>query len=276
MFRNMINILIGIGIFYLVLLLVLFIFQKQFVFHPEVELHYTPADLGMAYESVTFETIDEEDIHGWFIPHESARATILYFHGNAGNMSDRVQSLQMLYTLRLNIFIIDYRGYGKSTGRPNEAGTYRDATAAWKYLTVEKQIPADEILVYGRSLGGAIAIELATRVEPAALIVGSTFTSAKDIARKMFPYVPIAILMSISYNSVKRIKQIHVPLLVTHSENDDLIPFYLGQRLFQAANEPKRFVKLSGGHNDNIYVSRDRYLSEIDRFIKEYVDMRST
>lgn len=268
----MLNILIGIGVFYGILLLVLFVFQKQFVFHPESELHLTPSYAGMEFESVTFETIDEEDIHGWFIPHEHARATLLYFHGNAGNMSDRVESVKMLHSLRLNVFIIDYRGYGQSSGSPSEAGTYRDARAAWYYLTETRNISAENILLYGRSLGGAVAIELATRVQPGAMIIGSTFTSARDMARKMFPYVPVGILMSISYNSEERIENINIPTLFTHSVNDDLIPFELGNRLYNAANEPKRFVELQGGHNDNVFVSREKYLSAIDNFIAEHME----
>jgi hypothetical protein len=225
----------------------------------------------MEYESITFETIDEEAIHGWFIPHENARATLLYFHGNAGNISDRVESVKMLHSLELNVFIIDYRGYGQSTGTPSEAGTYRDARAAWNYLTETRNISAENIVLYGRSLGGAIAVELATRVQPGALIIGSTFTSARDMARKMFPYVPVGILMSISYNSEKRITNVHSPTLITHSVNDDLIPFELGKRLFNAANEPKQFVELRGGHNDNVFVSRDEYLSAIHSFIAEHI-----
>jgi len=272
MIKQMLNILIGIGVFYVILLLVLFVFQKQFVFHPESELHLTPSYAGLEFESVTFETMDEEDIHGWFIPHENARATLLYFHGNAGNMSDRVESVKMLHDLKLNIFIIDYRGYGQSTGSPSESGTYRDARAAWKYLTETRNISAEEVVLYGRSLGGAVAIELATRVQPGAMLIGSTFTSARDMARKMFPYVPVGILMGISYNSEKRIAHVQIPTLITHSVDDDLIPFELGKRLFDAANEPKRFVELHGGHNDNVFVSRDEYLSAIDSFIADYFD----
>jgi hypothetical protein len=229
----------------------------------------------MSYDDVSIKTDDGETLHGWIIPHENARSTLLYFHGNAGNIADRVESIQLLNSIGLNIFIIDYRGYGQSTGTPSERGTYRDARAAWDFLTSAQNIPAENIVIYGRSLGGAIAVDLAMHTNPAALILGSTFTRAKDMAKNLIPYVPTGFLLSIRYNSLRKIKKILCPVLITHSKEDDLIPFSMGKRLYQEAREPKRFVELHGGHNDNIYVSREKYLSALDKFLSDYVDIEA-
>ncbi|HKJ66982.1 MAG TPA: alpha/beta fold hydrolase [bacterium] len=257
---------------YFGLSILIYFFQRLMVYHPEKTLTRTPATVGIDFEDVTIRTGDGKRIHGWFLPHESPRAVVLYLHGNAGNISDRVDSIRLLHALRLSVYIIDYRGYGKSTGNPTETGTYRDAEAAWNYLTEHRKIPSDQISIYGRSLGGAVAIWLAAHYTPRALMVGSTFSNIRDIARDLFPGFPAVILSRIRYNSEKHIRQVQCPVLIMHSREDDLIPFRHGKNLYEAAHEPKSFLELRGGHGESIFVSRKEYMEGIERFLSRHVE----
>ncbi|MCF7805034.1 MAG: alpha/beta fold hydrolase [Candidatus Marinimicrobia bacterium] len=248
----------------------LYLFQEQFVFHPSSAIHSTPADVGLPYEEVTVTTQDGIDIAGWFIPHPDARAVILYFHGNANNLADRVEYLKLLHSLRVSIFGIDYRGYGKSDGKPDARGTYKDAEAAWEYLVNDQNIAPENIVIYGRSLGGAIATWLARQKNPGALILGSSFTSAGDMARKMFPFMPVKLLVRVPYNTLEHLKYVDSPVLVSHSIDDTTVPFEHGKRLFEAANPPKEFLELRGPHNNVVFTSRQQYLEGLDSFLSRY------
>lgn len=252
----------------------LYLMQYKFVYYPETSIHYSPADVGLVYEDITMTTSDGIQIHGWFLPHEQSRATILYFHGNAGNLSDRVEFLQQLHGLDVSIFGIDYRGYGYSEGKPTPRGTYRDAETAWDYLVQERNIPPDEIIIYGRSLGGAIASWLAVRKTPAALMLGSTFTSAETMARKMFPIIPVQWFIHIPYNSEDHLPHVKCPVLISHSVDDDVVPFAHGKTLFDLANEPKKFLQLQGAHSNVVWASGRNYIEGLDAFISEFVQMK--
>jgi fermentation-respiration switch protein FrsA (DUF1100 family) len=262
---------IAVGL-YVALVALAYFFQERLLYFPLRGLSATPAAIGLAYETVSLDTEDGVQISGWFIPTEPARGTLLFFHGNAGNISHRLDSIAVFHQLRLNTFIIDYRGYGQSQGRPTEQGTYLDAAAAWRYLVETRQIPPSKIVIFGRSLGGAVAAWLAHTHPPRALILESTFTSVPDVAAEAYPFLPVRQLGRIQYNTLARLSEIEVPLLIIHSPDDTVIPYRHGQKLFTAANQPKKFLEIRGGHNDGFIISAQAYEATLDNFISTYVD----
>lgn len=227
----------------------------------------TPAAIGLKFEPLSLRTEDGETLDGWYIPADNPRGTLLFFHGNAGNISHRLDSIGIFHLLGLNVLIFDYRGYGRSSGKTTEQGTYRDAGAAWCYLVEERHIPPAEILLFGRSMGGAVATWLATQVVPAGLIVESSFSSVPEMAAELYPWLPVRWMARLSYDSRSRIAAVKAPLLIIHSTEDEIIPFHHGRALFEAANEPKTLLEISGGHNDGFMVSRDKYQRGIRIFL---------
>jgi fermentation-respiration switch protein FrsA (DUF1100 family) len=198
--------------------------------------------------------------------------TLLFLHGNAGNISHRLDSIRQFHELGLAVFILDYRGYGESEGSPTETGTYDDATAAWHYLIAQRGIAPRDIVLLGRSLGANIAAELATRTRPGALIMESAFTSVPDMAATIYPWLPVRLLSRYRYDAYKQLAHISCPLLIVHSRDDEIIPFTHGQRLFECAREPKQFLELRGGHNDGFLVTGRDYLEGIGHFLSEHLD----
>jgi hypothetical protein len=255
--------------FYLGLTLLLFVFQERFIYFPTRTITTTPAAIGLDYEAVQLETADGLKLSGWFVPAENANDVLLFFHGNAGNISHRLASIEQFHRLGLNVFIIDYRGYGQSEGRPTEAGTYLDAEAAWRYLIETKGYRPEQIILFGRSLGGAVATWLAQQHPPRALILESTFTSVPDMGVRQFPFLPVRALARIGYNTQARLPHIQTPVLIVHSPDDEVIPYSHGQQLYQDANEPKEFLQLRGGHNEGFIISTN-YEADIKSFLQAY------
>ncbi len=249
----------------------LYVFQDRYVYYPYKDLVATPGRAGLDFEEVWFKTEDGVRLHGWYVPAGNANHTLLFFHGNAGNISHRLDSLRLFHDLKLNVFIFDYRGYGNSGGRPSEQGTYRDAHAAWRYLTGERGLPGDRIILFGRSLGGAVAAWLARRTEPAALILESVFTSVKAMGRRLYPYLPVGLLTRIRYPALDHVRDLRIPLLVIHSPEDEIIPFEFGRQLFEAGAGPKQFLAIRGGHNDGFLVSGTDYRHGLAAFIEQHV-----
>ncbi|MBN1993769.1 MAG: alpha/beta hydrolase [Anaerolineae bacterium] len=263
-------IILGI-VLYISLVAFFFFIQERLIYFPTRRITATPADIGLAYEAVWLETTDGVKLSGWFIPAEEARGVVLFLHGNAGNISHRLDSLEIFHRLGLSVLIIDYRGYGQSEGQPSEQGTYLDAEAAWHYLVKERQIPPGQIILFGRSLGGAVAARLAQQNNPGALILESTFTSVPDVAAKYYPFLPVRLLARFKYNTLARLPQINCPVLVVHSPDDDIIPYSHGKQLLAAAPEPKEFLALKGGHNEGIFISGKQYEAGLDAFISKYL-----
>jgi fermentation-respiration switch protein FrsA (DUF1100 family) len=254
-----------------------YLVQPRLLYYPDVptrELTATPGRIGLDYESVALSTDDGVRLSAWFIPHPAPRATLLFFHGNAGNLSHRLESIRLFHELGLAVFIIDYRGYGESEGRPTEAGTYIDATAAWRYLVETRQIPPQDIVIFGRSLGGAIAAELASRTRPGALILESAFTSVPNMAARLYPWLPVRSISRFRYDTRRALDTIACPMLIIHSREDEVIPFAEGEQLYAHAREPKRFLELRGGHGDGFLVSGGRYMQGIDDFLKIHLALR--
>lgn len=246
----------------------LYVFQPRFVYFPSRDLDVSPEDIGLEYESVHFTTTDDIRLHGWYVPAADSAATVLFFHGNAGNISHRLDTIRILNQIGLTVFIIDYRGYGLSAGVPSEKGTYKDAESAWRFLTQTRGAPSEQIIVFGRSLGGAIATWLAAEYHPKGLIVESSFTSVSALAKKYYPYLPASVLVRIRYPTIDRIGKVNCPVFVIHSPEDDIVPYPHGQRLFQAAKEPKQFLRITGGHNDGFLVSGTRYIEALMKFTR--------
>ena len=240
-----------------------------FVFMPSTRMGHTPAVLNFPFEDVTLTTSDNVRIHGWYIPAPNARATLLFFHGNAGNISHRLDSLEIFHNLGLSVFIVSYRGYGQSEGRPSIGGTRLDALAAWQWLTENREIPADRIVVFGRSLGGAVAMELVRSVTPGALILESTFASLA--AMSPFPVVIAPLLLGGDFwNSVEAAASLTVPTLVVHSPEDEIVPYRQGRRIYEAAAGEKAFLEIRGDHNSGFLDSFDIYVAGLDSFLTRH------
>jgi fermentation-respiration switch protein FrsA (DUF1100 family) len=255
---------------YAVLAAALFFYQPNLLYFPDMpsrEIEATPGDIGLKFEALTLTTRDDEQLDAWFIPADPARGVVLFCHGNAGNISHRLDSIRLFHELGLSVLIFDYRGYGQSTGKPTEKGTYRDADAAWDYLVEQRGIPAEHIILFGRSLGASIAADLATRQSAAAVVLESAFTSVPDIAAKFYPWLPVRWLSRYQYDTRKKLASIHSPVLIVHSRDDEIISYSNGEQLYEAAREPKQFLPLRGGHNDGFLVSGKDYIRGLDAFI---------
>ncbi|MCD4831125.1 MAG: alpha/beta hydrolase [Anaerohalosphaeraceae bacterium] len=252
--------------------------QGRFTYQPAKDVPYNPGDIGLEFENVQLQTPDEIALSGWFIPADKAELTILFCHGNGGNISHRLDSIKIFNELGLSCLIFDYRGYGNSGGKTTEEGTYIDAQTAYNWLGNTKKIEPENIIIFGRSLGGAVAAHLASKNEKAGLIIESAFTSFADISQKYYPYMPVRLFVRYKYKTIEYIKDIDCPILVLHSKKDRLVSFKFGAKLYDAAKEPKKFIEIFGGHNDGFLYSGQIYtqgLKEWFNFVKDYQQGRN-
>jgi len=266
------ELLIPLGIAYGAVLVLVYLFQSHLVFFPGTgrEAVVTPQSYGLRFEPVQIRTADNETLDAWWVPAENARGTVLFFHGNAGNISHRIDYLQMFHRLRYSTLIVDYRGYGKSTGTPSEAGTYRDAEAAWEYLRHARLAQPQDVVIAGESLGAAVATWLAARVRPRAVLLFSTFTSATDLGAEVYWFLPVRLISRIGYDNLANLKRIRAPVFIAHSRDDDIVPYAHGRKLFDAASEPKAFLEMRGGHNDGFVFMRQEWVAELGAFLDRY------
>jgi uncharacterized protein len=231
-------------------------FEHSRVYHPMRPLQATGAELGRPFENVFFKTGDGVELNGWFFPAATtaspAEFVFLICHGNGGNISHGLGLYRALLDLSANVFSFDYRGYGLSQGKPGEEGTYLDAQAAYGWLR-RKGFAAKNIIVYGESLGGGIASEVCEREQTGGLILQSTFTSLPDLGVELYPWLPVRLLGKIQYDTRNKLPRLKIPVLVMHSRDDGLIGFRHSQENFAAANEPKFFCELRGGHSDQAW-----------------------
>ncbi len=239
---------------YLGLALYIYVFQSRLVYFPVSTLAGTPADLGLAYRDLRLPTgAAGQSVHAWSVPaaadHDSGR-WVLLCHGNGGNISHRLELLKILHNLGFSTLIFDYRGFGESDGRPSEGNTYEDAAAAWRWLTEQQGVEPERIMVFGRSLGGAVAAWLAQRERPGLLVVESSFTSLVDMGRDLYPYLPVGWLARHRYPTRQYVAGFPGPTLVMHSINDEIVPLRMGRELYASAPGDKAFVELRGGHNE--------------------------
>lgn len=265
------------------------IFEDRFIYFPSKypegvwdvqKLSAGRAEVSVKIEDVWFKAADGVRLHGWYCTpgaSESGEAstvstqtTLLWFHGNAGNITHRYPVIERLMEQRVAIFIVDYRGYGRSEGSPSEEGLYMDARGAWGYLLNERGISPHQIILFGDSLGGAIAIDLATKVEPAGLIVQSAFTSISDMAAQVMPVFPRFILRT-KMDSINKIGRVRCPKLFIHSPADEMVPYRLGRKLYDAASAPKQFYEVAGAsHNETDLVGGRAYFDAIGNFVRAY------
>ena len=269
--RMLFNLTITVAFFYIVLVLLVFWGQSRLIYFPEIgrEIVTTPDQIGLAYESIESSTTDHQTLHSWFVPAAEAKGTVLFFHGNAGNISHRLDYLSMFNRLGYNTLIFDYRGYGQSSGKPSESGTYLDAAAAWRYLTEVKEIVPSSVMLFGESLGGAVAAWLAAREKPGMLVLASVFTSVPDLATQIYPFLPVRQIARFEYNTLENLRSVSCPVFVAHSPQDEIVPFLHGQDLFQIASEPKQFLTLQGGHNDGFIFMREQWIMTLDAFMSK-------
>lgn len=272
---TLISIVVIAGGAYALTLLFLFLAQSRLIYFPSVPsraLGPGPDSIGLGYENVHILTEDGVRLHAWYVPAREPRGVVLFFHGNAGNISHRLDSLRIFHGLNLSTLIFDYRGYGQSEGKVSEQGTYRDAEASWHYLTKQRGIPASQIVLFGRSLGAAIAAYVASHRRPAALIIESGFVSVQELAAQLYPWLPARRLVRFKYPTGEYVKRAPAPVLIIHSRDDEIIPFAQGRSLFSNAHEPKRFLELRGGHNDGFLISGRHYRDGLGAFLASVLD----
>lgn len=273
------RLLLPLALAYLALVVMMTLMQGRLMYMPMATLVTTPADRGLDYEEVWLTTGDDVRLHAWYLPPPSAASpgdrrtpTLLFLHGNAGNISHRLESLAIFHELGLAVLILDYRGYGRSEGRPDEEGLYRDAQAGWHYLRDERGIDAEDIIIFGRSLGGAVAAWLAARKQPGGVILESAFTSAADLGAELYPWLPVRWMLRVEYDTLSAVRALSSPLLIAHSPGDEIVPFHHGRRLYDAAPGPRSLLEMRGGHNDGFVVSGEDYRRGLSDFIGQYFD----
>ena len=265
---------------YLRMLALIYFKQDTLVFQSAIDREFraTPATTGLGFDALSLATDDGEKLDGWHVPAKTgsgARGLAIIFHGNAGNISHRLDYLRMFHELGYASLIVDYRGYGRSTGRPSEDGSYVDAAAAWRYGRQVLGYPAGKIALFGESMGGAVAAQLASSQRPAALVLASTFTSVPDLGAEIYPWLPVRLLARIHYDTRKRLPAIACPVLVIHSRSDDIIPFVHGEQLFSTAKPPKQFLEIEGGHNNGFVFDREAWVRQLDAFLRGAIETPS-
>jgi uncharacterized protein len=254
---------------YLLMTLFLSLCQDQLVYSPSKKITQDPSILKLPFREVEFETAAKIKLHGWMVGEDYFSKVVVFFHGNGGNISANLKILPIFYRLGLRTFIFDYRGYGRSEGTPSEEGTYWDAETVWRYLTKSEGIAPGRIILYGHSLGGAVAASLASKVKPRALILEASFSSIPELGKSVFPFFPVRMMCKFQYNTRAFLSQISVPVLVIHSPNDKTVPFSHGETLYRAANPPKRFLKIYGTHNEGFINCLELYILGLQSFLSE-------
>lgn len=246
--------------------------QDRLVYFPQVgrDNLATPAAAGLRFEDLRLQTEDGETLAAWWVPAaaETARGAVLLLHGNAGSIADRIGYLPHFTAMGHGVLLVDYRGYGRSSGVPDEAGTHADARAAWRWLN-GRGFAADDIVLAGESLGGAVAAELAARMQPRALLLVSTFTSVNDLGSELYPWLPVRLVSRFRYDTLQGVKDYRGPLLIAHSRGDEIVPFAHAQRLQAAAGARGRLLELRGGHNDAFLFGAPAQVAAVAEFLRD-------
>ncbi len=273
-FRTIRLVIVAVVVSVFIWSVVIMVFEEQFVFFPTKypQGNYLPAQRAPYIQDHWFKSEDDVPLHAWFLHSENAIATLFISHGNAGNISYSFDLLRRLWQAGYNVFIYDYRGYGRSGGKPSEVGAYKDSRAAYDYAVALPGVEARRIFLWGTSLGGAVTVELARHRPAAGMILECAFTSAKDLAKIHYPYLPTQFLLRSKFNAIDKISSLHLPSLFIHGTNDAIAPLDLARQLYQAANEPKEFFEIPGAdHNDTYIVGGEEYFLRLDRFVKSAI-----
>jgi uncharacterized protein len=254
-------------------------YEPRMIYYPHYptrRLERTPNALGLTYEDVPLTAADGTRLSAWFLPNDGVEYVILLLHGNAGNISHRLEKARVFLDLGVSVLLLDYRGYGESEGKPDEPGTYQDARAAYRYLTATRGIPAERVLVYGESLGTGVAVELAATATVGGVVLEAGYTSLADVGQRIFWFLPgVRWLVKNRYDSRRKIGRLNAPLLLLHSRQDEVFPFRHAARLYAAAPEPKRLVELKGRHADGFFTSEAVCRDALRRFLHD-VGRRAT
>jgi len=249
---------------------ILYLAQDWLIFPASPDVFRDPSSEGWPYENVEL-TVAGETTEAWYLPMDNAPATVLFSHGNAGNLANRIEAIRCFRELGLSVLAYDYGGYGNSTGKTSEARCYADARAAWQWLTEEAGVAPANIVIAGRSLGSAIAARLATEVNAAAVILESTFTSLPDMAWRQYPFYPMRWLVRHRFDTLALMSEIKEPVLIVHSPDDDIVPYDMGQTLFDAANPPKSFLEIVGDHNHGFMAAGAGYTEGLRAFLAQHL-----
>jgi len=274
-FRLLRGLLVAIAGAYLLIVGAIWHWQAKFIFLPNKIVHTTPLNSGVKFDDVRL-PLQGDQLAGWWVPAEVPHSgTLLYLHGNAANVAANLDHVLRLRSAGLNVFIIDYRGYGSSTGGPpREKLLYEDAERAWKYLVAERNIAPAHIAIYGHSLGGAVAIDLASKhPEAGALITEGTFTSIADLSDRfsVAAYLPVRLILTERFDSISKIGAIHLPTLILHGDADRMNPPLSARRLYDAAPGPKQLALIAGGgHEDSAEVNPTAYFAALNGFLSHY------
>ncbi len=243
--------------------------ERNFIFFPTSGLAFTPDEWGIEYEDVYFNTSDDVRLNAWLISAGADAPMVLWFHGNAGNIADRIENAKLLHARGLSLFMVDYRGYGKSEGTPSEKGINEDGRAAYDYL-LSRGVAPENLIVFGRSLGSTVAVYLAARNKCAGVILESAFTNMADMAKRHFPVIPGTGGFKLKFPSIDRVGSIDEPILFIHGDQDEIVPYELGRRLFEAATAEKDFYTIEGAHhNDTYFVGGKEYFDRFEKFVRE-------
>lgn len=243
--------------------------ERSFIFFPTRTLEFSPRDWGMEFEDVYFTTSDGVRLNAWLISAGDDAPMVLWFHGNMGNIADRVDNAKRLFERELSLFMVDYRGYGKSEGRPSEKGINEDGQAAYDYL-LSRGVAPENLIVFGRSLGSTVAIYLAGRNKCAGVILESAFTNMADMAKQHFPIIPGTGGFKLKFPSIDRIGSIDEPILFIHGNEDEIVPYEHGRRLFEAATAEKEFYTIEGAHHNDTYLVGGReYFDRFKKFVRD-------
>ena len=258
------------GAFYVYKAADLYFYQDKYVYHPEIKWKATPDLEGLVYEDLKLRSSDGIELSAWYVPSKISKGTVLFFHGNARNISSEIEALQMFNRFGYNVLALDYRGFGKSAGHPDEEGTYRDAQAAWDWLVSSKKESLERIVICGRSLGSGIAADLASKNKPKALILEAAFTSLPEAGQGRYPYFPVKLLSKYHYDTLSKLKKIHCPILIVHSRDDELIPFRHAERLYEAVTGKKEIVEIGGPHKGGYKPTLEKYHQGVKKFLDTY------
>ncbi|MFA5039325.1 MAG: alpha/beta hydrolase [Candidatus Omnitrophota bacterium] len=244
-------------------------FESRSLYAPAKDIVETPADAGLDFQRVNLLSADGTRLTGWYVEARRSDGVLYFLHGNGGNISHRLEKIKFFHGLGWPVFILDYRGYGTSSGVPGEEGLYKDAVAGYDYLLKVKRLRPQDILVYGESLGTAVAVELARRVPVKGLVLEGGFTSIEDMGRLFYPWLP-SILISSKYDSLRKIADVRVPVLFIHSRNDEVVPFDMGRRLYEAYPGEKQFVATTGSHNDHFLNHQARLRDAFEGYLSKF------
>lgn len=262
----------GLFIIYIFLCFYLYFNQDSYIFFPEEIITATPKTYGMKYEDLYIVTEDKVKINVWFIP-DGDGDLIIHCNGNGGNLSDRVEKFLLFNSFGYSVIGFDYRGYGKSEGKPSEEGFYRDLKGVIDFAT-EKGYRKEKMILYGESIGGGVALQLALETKCAVLVLESTFTSIKDMARIYYKLFPTNLLLKSEFDNLSKIKKVKCPVIIMHSKEDEIVPYFMGRKLYENANVPKVFLDLEKGHNDGGIIISKEAISKFRFFLSKFLEKR--